>query len=71
MSWIGECSICGEMTKVSGSVGECSACRAGNIPVIKNVHCNKCGQQFNSHYKNLARIICPKCKSNESLSIRS
>ena len=37
---------------------------------MKRVECNKCGNKFETARKDSSRIVCPKCGSNESLSIR-
>ena len=37
---------------------------------MKQIHCNKCGNEFETIRKAVGRIICPACGSNESLSIR-
>ncbi len=68
MSFTGDCKICGTHTKVSGRIPECDACRAGNFG-DNNARCNQCGHGFETFCEDFARISCPKCKSNTSLSI--
>ena len=36
----------------------------------RDITCNKCNNRFQSKALNLARIRCPECGSDESLSVR-